>query len=70
MPREQSTLVDLADVGDEVGLDAARLADELVESPEQLVVGDVVQSESGLRVAVGRGPGVERDGGLGFMNSI
>ena len=50
LAREQPALVDLADVGDEVGLDAARLADELVESPQQLVVGDVVESESGLHL--------------------
>ena len=34
LAREQTALVDLADVGDEVGLDAARLADELVESQQ------------------------------------
>ena len=76
LAREQTALVDLADVGDEVGLDAARLADELVQSPQQLVVGDVAESDTELQVrepaAAGleseraRACAVERDGGLGF----
>ena len=35
--------LDLADVGDEVGLDAARVRDELVEAAQQLVVGEAVE---------------------------
>ena len=58
LAREKTTLVGLADVGDEVGLDAARLVDELVQSPQQLVVGDVVESESGLAVEGDAGPGL------------
>ena len=57
LAREQTALVNLADVGDKVGLDAARLADELAQSPQQLVVGDVAESESesglGWRATVG-----------------
>ena len=42
----EPALVGLADVGDEIGLDAAGLRDELRESIEQLVVGDGVKSDS------------------------
>ena len=36
----EPALLDFADVGDEVGLDAARVGHELAEAAEQLVVGD------------------------------
>ena len=39
----EPALVDLADVRDEVGLDAARVGHELAEAAEQLVVGDGVK---------------------------
>ena len=48
MTGEEPSLVDLADVGDEVGLDAARLRHELPESPEQLVIGNGSKRESEL----------------------
>ena len=46
LPGEEPPLVDLADVGDEVGLDAPRLADEIGEPTQQLVIGDDPERES------------------------
>jgi hypothetical protein len=42
----EPSLVDLGDVGHEVGLDAARLAQKLGETREQLVVGNGVERVS------------------------
>ena len=78
LAREESTLIDLADVGDEVGLDAARLADERVQSPQQLVVGDIVQGESrlvelgdgGLRAVSDSGLGAVCKSGLGLRATL
>jgi hypothetical protein len=39
----EPSLVDLADVGDEVGLDPTRLRHQLVEAEQQLVVGHGVK---------------------------
>ena len=36
----EPSLVDLAEMGDEIGLDAVRLRDELSETAEQLCIGD------------------------------
>jgi carbonic anhydrase/acetyltransferase-like protein (isoleucine patch superfamily) len=46
LAREQPSLVDFADVGDEVGLDASRLRHQLSESSEQLSVRNGAKRES------------------------
>jgi hypothetical protein len=48
--REEPPLVGLADVRDEIRLDASRLAHELGEPTEQLVI------RNGLQVSTGFGP--------------
>jgi hypothetical protein len=45
---EEPSLVDLADVSDEISLDATRPADELGEATQQLVVGNGSKRESEL----------------------
>jgi len=44
----EPAFLDFADVGDEVGLDAARMRHELAEAAEQLVVGDGVEGALGF----------------------